>query len=776
MTTTRAAHFSADGTRYLVHDVDLIASADSDLWNDTMRVQIDHRGRVSEAGFQQPNMTPYADNLRCFFVRDDATGRYWSAPHDPVQAAPDAFTFSAGLCDIAWHVETDGIAVDLRLAVPRADNVELWTATVTNLSRTRRAVSLYSYLPVGRRSLLRQTAWFDTALNGALHDYFDYYVHYRDYYRLRELRNMVFCTADRKPVSYSLSAADFAGKAGLHAPAALSRKTLGPAPDRYEAANEATVNAFQFRRSLAAGKSFTVNLVFGPARDRREAARLSRAYLKAGAIDTAIRASRAFLDAHAPAVRIATPDIEFNHFINHWQSRRSLMLARTIRFNLAPQGRNVIQDAMGGSYVDPASSRDWFRRIWAHQHRNGWLPHGMPFAEGVKQIEINAIPHKDINSWGPTAVTFYMNETGDRDILDVPIPFADAPETCVPLYEHVCLGLEWLIADRTRRKLCRIGQGDWNDPLNMAGLHERGESIWLTEATVHALETWADVAVARGEGRRATRFRKAAAESRAAVNALAWDGRWYVRGFTDAGLPFGSHRDREGKIFINAQSWAIIAGVADRARADACVAAVDALLDTPAGPMTLGPAFTAMREDIGKLSQKVPGWHENGSVYCHATTFYAYALFAARKSERGFAVLRSLLPGHGAHTIARAGQIPLYVPNFYRGRDGSAKAGQSSHAPNTGTASWYYRTAIGMLLGVRAEPDGLRLDPQLPRRWRTAAVERHWRGATYDIRIARRRTPNGLPPEVTLDGVRRPDNLVPVQPAGTRHTVTVRAD
>ena len=115
-------------------------------------------------------------------------------------------------------------------------------------------------------------------------------------------------------------------------------------------------------------------------------------------------------------MRIETPDREFDHYINHWQSRRSLMLARTIRYNYAPQGRNVIQDAMGGAYVR-SSSRDWFLRIWGHQHTNGWLPHGMPFAEGVQQIEINSIPHKDINSWGPTSLAFYMYETGDFGIL-----------------------------------------------------------------------------------------------------------------------------------------------------------------------------------------------------------------------------------------------------------------------------------------------------------------------------------------------------------------------
>jgi cellobionic acid phosphorylase len=762
--------FSDEGKRYIVRDVHLIDRADSDLWNDRMRVQIDQRGRVASAGFLQPNFTDYAEGLRAFYVRDDATGAFWSAPHEPVQADADAFEFSIGLADVRWTVERDGIRVGLEMVVPRDDDVEVWSATVTNVSRRARRVSLYSYFPVGLRALLAQRAWFDGRLNLSLHEYFPYYVHYKDYYTLRKLKNLVFCASDRRPDGIQLSLADFAGRRGPNDPDQIRLPRLPKAPAAHEIANERSGAIYQFVLGLRPGQSQTVRFVFGPAKDRTDAERLARKYRRAGALERARRAAEAFLDSYAPAVRIRTPDREFDHYINHWQSRRSLMLARTIRFNYAPQGRNVIQDAMGGAYVDPSSSRQWFTRIWGHQHQNGWLPHGMPFAEGVKQIEINSIPHKDINSWGPGAVAFYLYETGDFSILDEPIPFSDAPARRASLYEHVCLGLEWLLNDRTRRGLSRIGQGDWNDPLNMAGLKERGESIWLTEAMAAALDAWAPVARRRGDVKRAIRYEREADKTRRAINRLAWDGQWYTRGFTDAGKPFGVKTDREGTVFLNSQSWAMIAGAATARRVTLCMRAVEKYLMTPSGPMLLGPAFTAMREDIGKLTQKIPGWNENGSIYCHAATFYAYALYCARRPDEAFDVLRRLLPGYGGNTIERTGQLPLYIPNFYRGADAGRKAGLSSHAPNTGTASWYYRTAVAMLLGVRAEEAGMRLDPQLPRGWRRAAVWRLWRGAEFDIQIVRggvKRT------AVWLDGRPLRGTLVPVQPAGSWHWVKV---
>jgi cellobionic acid phosphorylase len=158
-------------------------------------------------------------------------------------------------------------------------------------------------------------------------------------------------------------------------------------------------------------------------------------------------------------------------------------------------------------------------------------------------------------------------------------------------------------------------------------------------------------------------------------------------------------------------------------------------------------------------------------VYCHAVTFYAYALYLNRRSEDAFRMLRRLLVGHPKNPLARAGQLPLYVPNFFTGPACGPAAYRSSHSPNTGTASWYYRTAIAMLLGVRAEFDGLRLDPQLPAAWKTARVWREWRGAEFDIRISRVPGTEGV--VVRLDGEELADNLIPRQDEGSWHKVEV---
>src|SRR5690625_8008733 len=86
---------------------------------------------------------------------------------------------------------------------------------------------------------------------------------------------------------------------------------------------------------------------------------------------------------------------------------------------------------------------------------------------------------------------------------------------------------------------------------------------------------------------------------------------------TDDDVVFGISKDAEGRIFLNPQSWAILAGTCTEQQREKMIAAVEAQLETPYGVMMLAPSYTAMREDVGRVTQKHPGSAENGSVYNH---------------------------------------------------------------------------------------------------------------------------------------------------------------
>jgi cellobionic acid phosphorylase len=98
-----------------------------------------------------------------------------------------------------------------------------------------------------------------------------------------------------------------------------------------------------------------------------------------------------------------------------------------------------------------------------------------------------------------------------------------------------------------------------------------------------------------------------------------------------------------------------------------------------------------------------------------------------------------MIPGPKTEDFVQRGQLPVFLPNYYRGawREKPRTAGRSSQLVNTGTAAWFYRILIDGLFGLHGCREGLRIVPQLPSTWREARVERRFRGAQFDVRMRR---------------------------------------
>jgi cellobiose phosphorylase len=89
----------------------------------------------------------------------------------------------------------------------------------------------------------------------------------------------------------------------------------------------------------------------------------------------------------------------------------------------------------------------------------------------------------------------------------------------------------------------------------------------------------------------------------------------------------------------------------------------------------------------------------------------------------------------------------------------------------SGSVSWLLRLVVEDLLGARAEIAGLRIRPCLPSEWTICGIRRHFRGATYDIRI---RKPAGLccgQVDLKLDGRTIDGDLLPILPPGAAGVV-----
>jgi cellobionic acid phosphorylase len=181
----------------------------------------------------------------------------------------------------------------------------------------------------------------------------------------------------------------------------------------------------------------------------------------------------------------------------------------------------------------------------------------------------------------------------------------------------------------------------------------------------------------------------------------------------------------------------MMAGIPNAEQIESMIASVKERLDNRIAPALLAPPYPGMVKHVGKLTLKSPGTGENGSIYSHAALFWSYALLHCGHADEGWRVLRNLIPGTPGNPVTAAGQVPLYIPNFYRGPVPEDMFGQSSHAPNTGSAAWVYMTFIEQVIGLRGEGDHLRVCPNLPSTWDHVEGERFFRGTRYRFVIER---------------------------------------
>ncbi|WP_441003668.1 GH36-type glycosyl hydrolase domain-containing protein [Pseudocolwellia agarivorans] len=757
MSESKIYSFADDGQTITLHSPTKLPNASGFLWNSQMMINMNCRG-YAIAQFMQPEPAKYsyAPNMeaktfmqpehayfshhpgRFFYIKDEDTGEIFSAPYEAVRTQLDRFDFVLNKHNINWVVEKLGIEIQLSLSLTVDKPIELWNVTIRNLTDETRNISVYPYFSIGYMSWLNQSAVFDQSLNAVVATCVTPYQKVEDYPKQKEFKDKTFLLADREPVSWTSNQKTFEGEGGLHNPSALTHEYL----DKADAIYETPVAVLQYQMSLAGKANESIKLVFGAAKTNDEIAVIKKDLFTVSdtnnkTFDKELVQYQAYVNSGKSNIKIKSPDVEFNHFINHWLPRQVFYHGDVNRLSTDPQTRNYLQDNMGMSYINSALTKESFLTSLSQQLSSGVMPDGVLLHPDAELKYINQVPHADHSVWLPICLSVYLSETNDALLLNQELPFADSQQT-KSVKQHIDLAMEALIAARDHRGLSFIEQGDWCDPMNMVGYKGKGVSAWLSLATAYALNTWADLCETYAdELDKITYFRKMAEEINEAVNLNLWDGQWYGRGITDDNVVFGIKEDIEGRIYLNPQSWSILSGAADKTKTISMMHEVEQQLSTPFGDMMLAPSYTKMRDDVGRLTQKHPGVSENGAVYNHAAIFYAYSLYSINKGDEAFNILKKMLPT--LDDVEKRGQLPNYIPNYYRGayKQFPEQAGRSSQLFNTGTVAWFQRCIVEGLCGLKGVKGELIVDPQLPSHWNEMTVSRSYLGATFNVEIFR---------------------------------------
>lgn len=770
---------SEDGSRYNLYSPTRMPRAAAFLWNQKMMIQVNCRGfAVAQHMQPEPGKYAYAPNLegktfmqpeqpyyahhpgRFVYIKDEGTGEIFSAPYEPVRKEAESFTFSPGQSDITWFVKDLGIEVTLTVSLPTEDVVELWSLKVKNASGKARKLSIYPFFTIGYMSWMNQGAQYRPDLGGIVASCITPYQKVTDYPTIKTLKDKTFFLHNTQPQSWEVAREVFEGEGGLHNPDGLQGERLSSGDAIYET----PAAAVQYRESLEDGAEKEYRFLFGPAHNDGEIEHLRDKYFADGAFEQSLESYDAYLAQGKSALKIKTPDAGLDNFVNHWLTRQVYYHGDVNRLTTDPQTRNYLQDNMGMSYIKPDVMRAAFIHALGQQESTGAMPDGILIHEDAELKYINQVPHTDHCVWLPVCLQAYLDETGDYAMLSDKVKSVENGEVAT-VFERITNAMRWLIKDRDERGLNYIAQGDWCDPMNMVGYKGKGVSGWLSVATVYVLKLWAEVAKAQNKSAVVDELLKGAEDITKAVQTHLWDGHWFGRGITDDGVVFGISKDIEGRIFLNPQSWAMLAGVATEEQQAKMIKAIEEQLETPYGPTMFAPAYTEMREDVGRVTQKWPGSAENGSVYNHASVFYIYGLYVNNHSDRAFKLLRQMIPGPDTADYLQRGQMPVYIPNYYRGAyyQFPRTAGRSSQLFNTGTISWVYRSIVDGLFGTKGCQEGLSITPQLPSDWPEASIVREFRSARFNIHYTRGNSFN-----LVVDGQAISGNIITdIQPGKT---------
>ena len=741
-----------NGDRFELTSPTAMPHAAGFLWNQKMMIQVTCRG-YAVAQFMQPEPAKYAHapNMeaksfmqpeqayfahhpgRFFYIKDEDTGELFSAPYEPVRAKVDHFSFSVGKSDLAWSVEHLGLRVELRLSLPTDEVVELWSLSLTNLSGRARRVSVTPYFPIGYMSWMNQSGEYRADLGGIVASSVTPYQKVADYFKNKDLKDKTYFLCETPPDSYEVNQAHFEGEGGLHAPSALQQAALAGGDARYET----PAAVVQYQLALADGAQIARRFLFGPAFDDAEIARQRARFLSAEGFAITAAQYADYIAGGRGCLRISTPDKELDNFVNNWLPCQVFYHGDVNRLTTDPQTRNYLQDNMGMSFVKPSVMRAAFLHALSQQESTGAMPDGILLAEGAELKYINQVPHTDHCVWLPVCLQAYLDETGDYAVLDEAV--VDGAGNSATAFERMGRAMDWLLSERDERGLSYIAQGDWCDPMNMVGYKGRGVSGWLTVAAAYALNLWGGMCEQIDRVSEARHFREGAVAMNGAANEHLWDGAWFARGITDDDVKFGISTDVEGRIYLNPQAWSILSGAASDAQRASMLAEVEAQLESPYGVTMFAPPYSAMRDDVGRVTQKHPGSAENGAVYNHAAIFYIFSLYSVGEHERAYKLLRQMIPGPSEADYLQRGQLPVFIPNYYRGahREYPRTAGRSSQLFNTGTVSWVYRCFVEGLCGVKGDADGLTIAPNMPAAWPAMQVERQFRGATFRLSVRR---------------------------------------
>lgn len=759
MLKNKYGHFSKDGKEFIITNPRTPRPWFNYMWNENYAGLISHTAggfsyietpRDNRLTRMRYNCLPWDRPGRYIIVKDTESGKYWSLSWAPtIDKKYDLYECRHGLGYTTIITEKNKIRGEVTYFVPTDLSGEIWRVKLINLSGKKRSLEIYSFT-----ELLMGNALNDI-INQPNDKHFteinfnkehETLVCSRRYWVLNkkvtvaqpniDWRYNLLYTSTLPITGFDGSLDNFIGRWRSEAnPVSVETGKM----NNTEITAGDPIAALQSKITLDKKSEMNFAIITAVV-SKDESDPFTAINLKKlkeiKTIDKKFASVKKYWNSYLNNFKVDSPDKKFNLSLNVWNQYQAAVTFDMARNSGYYHGgllfgtgmRDQFQDILGMVITQPDRVRKRLLNALRFQFSDGSTLHNyFKITEWGEKTN-----HSDTPLWIPFGLVEYLNETADYSILDEVVKFYDAGEATV--YEHLTRAVDFSISACTERGLPKIMNGDWNDTLDHIGPKGKGETVWGAFFLGYILKKSFELLEFRNDFSTLERWKNKYEQLRNVIDETCWDGEWYLRAFRDDGSEVGSHKHKQGRIFINAQSWGIISGLAPKEKADSALASGRKHLATPYGMQIVHPSYTEIEDNTGLISRCVPGKKENGAVFNHASSWFVLASILNGDVDFAYDIYSKMLPANSSKNIDRY-EIEPYVFAEYITSPDHITENQASHSWLTGTAVWMLRIGIDYICGFKTSLKGITIEPSIPSTWKSFSAQRNFREKKIKLKV-----------------------------------------
>ncbi|MBS0000313.1 MAG: hypothetical protein KFF73_15130 [Cyclobacteriaceae bacterium] len=748
------------------------------------------------------NNVPIDQGGRYFYIRDGET--IWNPGWKPVKTDLDEYECRHGLSYSRITARKNDVQASVLFFVPLGFWGEIQHLTLTNSGQADKKIKLFSFIEWCLWNAEDDMANFQRNFSTGEVEVDGPAIYHKTEYKERR-NHYAFYSVNAPVQGFDTDRDSFFGLYhGFDRPDAV----WNGKPSDSVAHGWSPVASHYLEIELKPGESRDLIFLLGYVENREEEKWESKGIINKARVEKMIRQFRDVEDVNRAfqklkdfwadllsTYQVSSGDERLDRMVNIWNQYQCMItfnFSRSASYFESGIGRGMgfrdsNQDLIGFVHQVPARARERILDIAATQFEDGGAYHQyQPLTKrGNDAIGGN---FNDDPLWLILSTTSYIKETGDFTILDEQVPFNNDETLAKSHFEHLKRSFYHVVNNLGPHGLPLIGRADWNDCLNLNCFSKDpdepfqttenkeggvAESVMIAGMFVLYGSDFAELCRKTGREEEAAMAEKHVHQMVRTVDQSGWDGNWFIRAYDFFGREVGSHKNEEGKIFIESQGFCTMAGIGlEDGRARQALDSVKEYLDCEYGIVLNNPAFTRYFIEYGEISTYPAGYKENAGIFCHNNPWIMIGETLLGRGDRAFDYYRKIAPAYLEEISDLHKTEPYVYSQMIAGKD-AQKPGEAKNSWLTGTAAWNFYAITQYILGIKPDYDGLVIDPCIPENWEGFRVTRGFRGSNYHIEVRNPGHVNKGVKEIIVAGERIDGNKIPVLKQGKDYPVKV---